>query len=95
MSVSFQSPGGTGTGRLACRVPTEFAKTDGRVYHFDWMVTPGLNGRGYGLFSLRDIVRTFTIEMDGEYRLRADGIPVELPSLLLIPRDQEDAAPGG
>jgi hypothetical protein len=86
--ASFQTAAGSGTGRLACQVPTDFEYDPDRVSRIDWLVTAGLNGRGYGLLSLRDIIRLFIIETEGEFRLNDEGFPTELPRLLLS-REQE------
>src|SRR5687768_1807188 len=56
---SFTTAAGSGEGRLAPGVPTVFSEAPDDAYSFDWLVTAGLNGRGYGLLSLRDVLTYF------------------------------------
>src|SRR5262245_39780455 len=60
--VSFGTAAARGSGRLARGVRTVFPEDPEETYPFDWLVTPGLNGRGYGLLALRDVLTYFTIQ---------------------------------
>jgi hypothetical protein len=57
-----------------------------RDYPLDFLVTPGLNRRNYGLLSWRDVLRHFAIRTAGGHQLGPNGEPVALPILELIPR---------
>jgi hypothetical protein len=82
--VPFATATGSGVGRLARNVPTAFEDAPEKAYSFDWLVTEGLNGRGYGLLSLRDLLTYFTIRTVGSLLQYDNGIPSALPDLELI-----------
>lgn len=82
--IQYATAAGRGAGRLACRVATAFTETPDSEYLFDWLVTPGLNGRGYGLLSLRETLLHFAIEQEGRLELSGE-FPIALPILNLIP----------
>jgi hypothetical protein len=84
--VNFGTAGGAGSGFLAPGAQIVFPDDPCREYAVDLLVTPGLNRRNYGLLSLRDIIRYFTIETAGNYQLSPRGTPLVLPTLELIPR---------
>ena len=83
--LPFGTAAASGSGRLARSVPTAFPEDPDERYSFDWLVTPGLNGRGYGLLALRDILTYFTIRTAGALHLSPEGIPNMLPVLELMP----------
>jgi hypothetical protein len=83
--VPFGTAAARGSGRLARGVRTVFPEAPDEAYAFDWLVTPGLNGRGYGLLALRDILTYFTIRTAGTLQRSPAGIPSTLPVLELIP----------
>jgi hypothetical protein len=58
------------------------------VYSFDFVVTPNLDGRGYGLIALRDLIRHFEVATVGKWEVAADGTPLSIPDLTLIPRER-------
>lgn len=84
-TLSISTVAGTGAGRLARGVPVRFAGT-AETYRFDFLVTPGLDGRDYGLIALRDVVRHFAVGTEGGLRIGPAGEPVELPVLALYPQ---------
>jgi hypothetical protein len=89
--LPFQTIAGQGQGTLAGDVRTLFANDPRRqTYSFDWLVTPGLNGRGHALLALRDIVEHFFIRAEGSIELGDDGMPLVLPRLELVPRQLWD-----
>jgi hypothetical protein len=93
--LSFQTAAGQGAGNLlSAAVDTEFT-TDPRrqAYHFDWLVTPNLNGRGYALLALRDLIEHFFFRAEGGLELDGDGRPTVLPDLVLVPREVWDRVP--
>lgn len=83
--MSFETVTGAGIGRLACDVRTVFVEDPGQHYLIDWVVTSGLNGRGYGLLALRDVVNHFAVQTEGELVLGPTGEPHSLPVLELVP----------
>jgi hypothetical protein len=90
--LTFSTAAGSGEGvLLSADVETLFV-TDPhqQAYPFDWLVTPNLNGRGYGLVALRDLVGHFFLRAEGAFELDPDGWPVELPDLELVPRQVWD-----
>lgn len=84
--VSFGTAGGSGRGFMAPGAQLVFPDDPCREYTVDLLVTPGLNRRNYGLLSLRDVVRYFSIETAGSHQLGPTGEPLSLPTLELIPR---------
>jgi hypothetical protein len=85
-AMPFTTAAGTGSGNLAQSVRVQFPMDLAGVYEFDFLVSRNLNGRDYGLISLRDVVRNFDMASEGKWRLDADGRPAEIPDLILIPR---------
>src|SRR6266542_4745097 len=83
--VSFGTVAGAGTGRLAYDVRTVFVDDPSQNYLVDWVVSRGLNGRGYGLLALRDIVNHFAVQTEGDLVLGPTGEPLTLPVLELVP----------
>jgi hypothetical protein len=83
--VSFGTAAGSGSGRLARGVPTVFPEDPDQAYLFDWLVTPGLDGRGYGLLALRDVLSYFSVRTAGALQRSPAGVPSTLPVLELIP----------
>lgn len=51
--LSFTTTASAGSGRLARGLRVQFPMDPDRVYAFDFLVSPNLNGRGYGLIALR------------------------------------------
>ncbi len=90
--ISFETVAGRGEGTLlAADVDTVFVNDPKQQsYQFDWLVSSNLNGRGYGLVALRDLVKDFFLRGEGAYELNADGWPVALPDIELVPRDVWD-----
>ena len=74
------------SGQTAPAARILFSDDPCRNYALDFLVTPGLNGRNYGLLSLRDILRHFAIRTAGGHQFGPNGEPVALPILELIPR---------
>src|SRR5262245_47305668 len=70
---------------MARATRVQFQHAPGRTYRFDFVVTPGLNDRDYGLISLRDVMRHFTPQAEGALRLRDSGELFQLPDLVLVP----------
>jgi hypothetical protein len=90
--LPFQTAAGRGEGTLlSADVDTVFV-TDPRQqgHSFDWLVTPNLNGRGFGLVALRDLVGRFFLRAEGTIELDANDWPTVLPDLELVPRDVWD-----
>jgi hypothetical protein len=85
-AVPFTTATGTGGGKVARSVRVQFPMDPVGVYEFDFLVSPNLNDRDYGLISLRDVVRNFDVASEGNWTLDADGRPLEIPDWFLIPR---------
>jgi hypothetical protein len=85
--IPFQTAAGVGEGRLAPDASAVFVNDPGaEVICFDCLVTPNLNGRGYGLLCLKDVINHFFILAEGRLEFGEDGQPLELPDLVLVPR---------
>jgi hypothetical protein len=84
--LSFTTAAGTGSGRLARAVHVQFPMAPADIYSFDFVVSPNLNNREYGLIALRDVIRQFDIVTRGEWMVAEDGRPLVTPDLVLIPR---------
>jgi hypothetical protein len=84
--VWFTTAAVEGHGRLARAVLVQFPMDPAGRYTFDFLVSANLDGRGYGLISLRDVVRNFEIVTRGAWATDADGTPLSTPNLTLIPR---------
>jgi hypothetical protein len=85
--VEFSTVAGENRGRMVRAVPVRFPSDPAaRVYRFDFLVTPGLDNRGYGLISWRDVVGQFDVETEGIVDIGSFGEPIQLPDLVLIPR---------
>jgi hypothetical protein len=85
-TLSFGTAGGPGAGRIAPGAAILFPDDPCRDSGLDFLVTPGLDQRNYGLLSLREVVRYFTIESRGSHQIDPDGKPIVLPTIELIPR---------
>lgn len=83
--IPFQTAAGKGRGRMAQNVLVRFSDSIDQSFRFDFLVSPNLNDRSYGLISLRDIVRHFSIRTEGPFRSGDDAVPITLPDLVLIP----------
>jgi hypothetical protein len=90
--LSFETVAGRGEGTLlAADVDTIFVSDPRQQsYPFDWLVSSNLNGRGYALVALRDLVKDFVLRAEGAYELDVDGQPSALPDIELVPRDVWD-----
>jgi hypothetical protein len=80
--LKFATAAGQGTGQLARDALVRFPGDD-RDLHLDFLVTPNLNGRRYGLLALRDVIDHFAVETVGSVTYRPTGEPEELPDLVL------------
>jgi hypothetical protein len=90
--VTVGGVAGTTSGRLARGVRVEFCGFPERTYLFDFLVLASLNRRRgqtkdpFGVIALRDLANNFvTLEVRGEFVLKANGEPLAKPELVLVP----------
>jgi hypothetical protein len=83
--ISFRTAAEQGQGRMACGAQVQFVDAPSQSYAFDFVVTPGLNERNYGLIALRDVIRHFTPQVEGVLYLGGFGELFQLPDLVLVP----------
>jgi hypothetical protein len=85
--ISLTTVAGEGAAYIAKHVDMRFPDDPNQnLYSMDIMICAGLNERGYGLLSLRDILKHFTVEMVGtapDFDLY--GTPLDVPDFLLVP----------
>jgi hypothetical protein len=84
--LTFTTAAGAGSGRLARAVQVQFPMAPAETYSFDFVVSPNLNNREYGLIALRDVIRHFDMVTRGPWTVNQDGTPLTTPDLVLIPR---------
>jgi hypothetical protein len=84
--LPFTTAAGVGSGRLARAVQVQFPMAPAERYPFDFVVSPNLNNREYGLIALRDVIRHFDMVTRGQWMMAEDGRPLVTPDLVLIPR---------
>jgi hypothetical protein len=84
--IPFSTASGSGLGAMAPGTRFLFTTDPCRDYEIDFLATPPLDSRNHGLFSLRDIVRLFSLGTKGPYLLAPDGRPLVLPTIELLPR---------
>jgi hypothetical protein len=87
--ISFHTAAGRGHGRMARNAQLQFVDAPSQAYPSDFAVTAGLNYCGYGLISLRDVMRHFTPEVEGALRLGDFGELLQLPDLVLVPHGRQ------
>jgi len=92
-AVQFGTVAGVGTGQMASATTLLQSPTgQAHLCQWDWLVTLGLNGRGYGLISLRDVTNHFTLQTEGLLQFAPNGRPISLPTLELTPRGSQGQA---
>lgn len=83
--IPFQTAAGDGNGRMAPNVLVSFTDAPAHTFLCDFLISPNLNKRGYGLFSIRDILRHFSIRTEGTYFPDKYDDPFRFPELVLHP----------
>ena len=83
--MPFSTIAGTFANPLARGVQARFMYLLGMICPIDFMVSDHLDARRSGLLALRDVVRHFQIETEGEPRLGELGEPVWMPNWMLRP----------
>jgi hypothetical protein len=83
--MPFGTIAGTVEHPLARGVQARFMHRPSTICPVDFMVSDALNSRCYGLLALRDVLRHFQMETEGEPVFDDSGKPVRLPNLMLRP----------
>jgi hypothetical protein len=92
-AVQFGTIAGAGTGQMGSAASLlQGPNGQEHLCQWDYLVTPGLNGRGYGLISLWDVMNHFTLRSEGPVQLGPGGRPITLPTLELSPRGLQGQA---